>query len=250
MGIIPSIQVNPTKLSTHTRCFHILTVSQPTHATSDMAYALSRLGYGRLSHSAYRMSSLFPPSSSSPSESAYPGPVLGSDFPVEPPNPFHGMYAAVTRLNPATGTSPSGKGGWYPRESLSVEQALLGFTRNGAYGWFQEDNTGAIEVGKWADWVVIDWDILADRSGRSLRDVVVKETWMGGRRVFPLELMMSRTEDWKGKVAEACRDPLTEMIVAVTKFVDALARLIEALTALLKAVTDSCEEKYKVFMGK
>jgi predicted amidohydrolase YtcJ len=84
-------------------------------------------------------------------ESGYPGPVLGSDFPVEPPNPFHGMYAAVTRLNPATGASPAGEGGWYPEESLNVEQALLGFTRNGAYGWFKEGIAGAIEVGNWAD---------------------------------------------------------------------------------------------------
>jgi hypothetical protein len=98
-----------------------------------MAYALSRLGAHRLAHSAYRMRSLFP--SSPPAIlSTYPGPVLGSDFPVEPPNPFHGMYAAVTRLNPSTGTSPAGEGGWHPEQKLSVEQALLGFTRNAGYG--------------------------------------------------------------------------------------------------------------------
>ncbi|KAF8857701.1 hypothetical protein BDZ45DRAFT_803180 [Acephala macrosclerotiorum] len=165
MGIIPSIQ--------------------PTHATSDMAYALSRLGKDRLSHSAYRMSSLFP--SSSTFKSPYPGPVLGSDFPVEPPNPFHGMYAAVTRLNPATGSSPNGPDkGWYMEEALSVEQALVGFTRNAAYGWFKEGKAGAIGVGNWADWVVVDRDILVDESGKSLRDVVVKETWVGGRRVWPV----------------------------------------------------------------
>lgn len=150
-----------------------------------MAYALSRLGVDRLFHSAYRMSSLFPTSSSS-TKSPYPGPVLGSDFPVEPPNPFHGMYAAVTRLNPATGSSPNGPDkGWYMEESLSVEQALVGFTRNAAYGWFKEGKGGAIEVGNWADWVVVDRDVLADESGRSLRDVVVKETWLGGMRVWP-----------------------------------------------------------------
>lgn len=159
MGIIPSIQ--------------------PTHATSDMAYALSRLGPERLEKSAYRMRSFFPTNSKSP----YRGPVLGSDFPVEPPNPFHGMYAAVTRLNPATGTSPSGDGGWHIEEALSVEQAILGFTRNAGYGWMKEDNIGAIEVGKWADWVVIDRDVWLDKSGRSLRDVVVRQTWVGGKNV-------------------------------------------------------------------
>jgi hypothetical protein len=139
-----------------------------------MAYALSRLGSDRLSHSAYRMASLFPLHSTP--DTKYPGPVLGSDFPVEPPNPFHGMYAAVTRLSPGTGTSPSGDNGWYPEEALTVEQAFLGFTRNAAFGWFQEDNTGAIEVDKWADWVVVDRDIWEDESGKSLRELTVRET--------------------------------------------------------------------------
>ncbi|CZT51073.1 related to amidohydrolase family protein [Rhynchosporium secalis] len=164
MGIIPSIQ--------------------PTHATSDMAYALDRLGKDRISNSAYRMASLFPSKTTS-KKFKYPGPVLGSDFPVEPPSPVQGMYAAVTRLNPHTGTSPAGHQGWHPEESLTVERAVLGFTRNAAYGWFKEGKAGAIEVGNWADFIVIDRDIWADESGRSLRDVVVKETWMGGRRVFP-----------------------------------------------------------------
>lgn len=148
-----------------------------------MAYAYDRLGSERLTHSAYRMASFFPSTRSS--NVKYPGPVLGSDFPVEPPNPFHGMYAAVTRLNPITGTSPSGDGGWYSEESLTTEQALLGFTRNGAYGWFREEKAGAIEVGKWADWIVVDTDIWKDESGKSLRDVKVLETWMGGKKVWP-----------------------------------------------------------------
>jgi len=135
------------------------------------------------------MASFFPTTLTT---SKYPGPVLGSDFPVEPPNPFEGMYAAVTRLNPVTGTSPSGDGGWYPEESLTVEQALLGFTRNAAYGWFKEEKTGAIEVGKWADWVVVDRDIWSDIEGRTLRDVVVGETWVAGRKVYPEPAEASR----------------------------------------------------------
>jgi hypothetical protein len=128
------------------------------------------------------MASFFP--SSATLNHKFPGPVLGSDFPVEPPNPFHGMYAAVTRLNPATGTSPSGNSGWYPEQSLTVGQAILGFTRNAAYGWCKERQAGAIEVGKWADWVVADTDVWGDKLGRNLRDLVVRETWVGGRQVF------------------------------------------------------------------
>ena len=69
---------------------------------------------------------------------------------------------------------------------MTVEQAVLGFTRNAAYGWLKEGTAGAIEVGNWADWIVIDQDIWADKTGKSLKDIVVKETWMGGRKVFPL----------------------------------------------------------------
>jgi len=166
-----------------------------------MAYAKERLGTKRLAEHAYRMASFFP--SPGDAKSEYPGPVLGSDFPVEPPNPFHGMYAAITRLDPETGTSPSGEGGWYPEESLNIEQALLGFTKNGAYGWFQEENAGSIEVGKWADWIVIDQNFWEDESGKSLRSVKVLETWMGGNRVWPIELLVDeRRRTWLGQAAE------------------------------------------------
>lgn len=153
-----------------------------------MAYANERLGDDRTSKYAYRMASFFP-SENQNSLSQYPGPVLGSDFPVEPPNPFDGMFAAVTRLNPLTGTSPMGLGGWHPEQKLSIEQALQGFTKNAAYGWFREDIAGAIEVGKWADWVVLDADLFGDEmrksEGRNLKDVVVRETWVAGRKVWP-----------------------------------------------------------------
>lgn len=169
MGILPSIQ--------------------PTHATSDMAYALSRLGEDRLSNSAYRMQSFFPSALSNHSLSSYPGPVLGSDFPVEPPNPFHGMYAAVTRLDPKTGTSPSGPEGWYPEESLSIEQAVRGFTTNAAWGWGLENKTGKIEKGMWADWIVVDRDVMRmdGEKAEGLRGVRVIGTWVKGTSVFEME---------------------------------------------------------------
>ena len=223
MGIIPSIQ--------------------PTHATSDMAYALARLGADRLSYSAYRMASLFP-SSIDINSSKFPGPVLGSDFPVEPPNPFQGMYAAVTRLNPATGTSPSGHGGWYPEESLTLEQALYGFTRNAAYGWFRENHTGSIKEGNWADWVVVDRNIFEDKSGKGLRDVVVKETWMGGRKVYPDDVQQDG--GWIMTMAEAVQDPtapIRELLVVVKELIEAVARLIEATASLLRALTEFLDRK-------
>jgi predicted amidohydrolase YtcJ len=153
IGIIPSIQ--------------------PTHATSDMAYAELRLGEERIRTEAYRMRSLLDI-----------GPVLGSDFPVEPPNPFEGVYAAVTRKNPHTGVGPPGhEAGWHVEEALTVQQALDGFTRGAAWGAFLEGKAGVIAEGAFADWVVLDYDIEAVGE-EDLRHLTVRETWVGGKKVY------------------------------------------------------------------
>ncbi|KAJ8117702.1 hypothetical protein OPT61_g1169 [Boeremia exigua] len=153
LGIIPSIQ--------------------PTHATSDMGYAESRLGEQRTAEEAYRMRSLLPL-----------GPVLGSDFPVEPASIFEGMYAATTRCSPRTGLDPSGgKDGWYPGETLTVKEALEGFTINPAYGAFLEGNAGVIHKGAWADWIVLDQP-LEGLEKEDLRTITVRETWVGGKLVY------------------------------------------------------------------
>jgi predicted amidohydrolase YtcJ len=153
LGIIPSIQ--------------------PTHATSDMGYAEKRLGAIRTKTEAYRMRSLLPLQ-----------PVLGSDFPVEPASIFEGMYAAMTRRSPRTGLDPSGsKKGWYAEETLSLLEALKGFTVNAAYGAFLEDKAGVIKMGAYADWVVLDVPLeKVDVEG--LRELEVKETWVGGKCVY------------------------------------------------------------------
>ncbi|KAH7149493.1 amidohydrolase family-domain-containing protein [Dactylonectria estremocensis] len=151
----------------------ILPSIQPTHATSDMKYALDRLGPERLANSAYRMRSLLPAS-----------PVLGSDFPVEPPNPVQGIYAAVARRSPATGRgADGGPEGWYAEEALSLDQALWGFTRAPAYGAFLDGRAGVIREGALADWVVLDRP-LDSYDVEDLRTLTVKETWVAGKRVY------------------------------------------------------------------
>lgn len=153
LGIIPSIQ--------------------PTHATSDMGYAESRLGVSRTKTEAYRMRSLLPLR-----------PVLGSDFPVEPASIFEGMYAAITRRSPRTGLDPSGgKTGWFPEETITMQEALKGFTINPAYGAFLEGKAGLIDVGAYADWVVLD-EPLENIDVESLRTLTVRETWVGGKCVY------------------------------------------------------------------
>jgi len=153
MGIIPSIQ--------------------PTHATSDMYYAEDRLGEKRTREEAYRMRSLL-----------HIHPVLGSDFPVEPPNPFEGIFAGVTRRNPRTGLGKNWDDkGWHQEEALSLEEALIGFTKWPAHAAFLEGKAGAIQDGAFADWVVLDVP-LEKVDVNSLRHVKVRETWVKGEKVY------------------------------------------------------------------
>lgn len=151
----------------------VLPSIQPTHATSDFKYALDRLGKSRLESSAYRMKSLLPAR-----------PVLGSDFPVEPPNPFEGIYAAVTRKSPHTGLGPGdGDEGFLVDETLSLDEALMGFTVGPAYGGFMEGRAGVIQQGAFADWVVLD-EMIDQVKTEDLRALKVSETWVGGKRVY------------------------------------------------------------------
>ncbi|KAI1500770.1 amidohydrolase family-domain-containing protein [Biscogniauxia marginata] len=146
---------------------------QPTHATTDMAYAEMRLGRDRTQREAYRMRSLLGAN-----------PSLGSDFPVEPPDPFQGIYAAVTRRSPHTGRGIAGDGdGWHAEEALTLDQAVRGFTEGPAYAGFTAGKTGVIRRGAYADWVVLDRP-LEEMDVEELRSLRVRETWVGGRKVY------------------------------------------------------------------
>ncbi|KAF3905614.1 hypothetical protein ABW21_db0200561 [Orbilia brochopaga] len=158
LGIIPSIQ--------------------PTHATSDMAYAAVRLGDARLRGSAYRMRSLFP----SPNAPARLPPVFGSDLPVEPPSPLAGMHAAVTRCDPKdTIGDGCARDALWDAERVTRLQALRGFSKNVGYGGHLERyGVGRIVKGGWADWVVVDQDVLDEEV--ELRRVKVWGTFIGGEK--------------------------------------------------------------------
>ncbi|MEE8138851.1 MAG: amidohydrolase family protein, partial [Thermoanaerobaculia bacterium] len=119
---------------------------QPTHATSDMPWAEDRVGPQRI-QGAYAWRKVL---------EAGGRLALGSDFPVESANPMLGFYAAVTRQD-LNGNPP---GGWYPEERLTREEALRGFTLDAARSLFLEDEVGSLEVGKRADLVVFERDIM------------------------------------------------------------------------------------------
>ena len=147
----------------------IIASMQPVHQTSDRTMAEARLGPNRLA-GAYAWRSI-----------AATGVRLafGSDFPVESPNPFPGIAAAVSRQDPQ-GRPP---GGWRPEERVTLAQALGGFTREAAYAGFAEDRIGSLDPGKWADFIIVDRDI-ASASPTDIAATKVIETWIAGRKVF------------------------------------------------------------------
>ena len=142
---------------------------QPVHQTSDRLMAEARLGAARL-EGAYAWKSLL----DSGARLAF-----GTDVPVESPNPFQGLAAAMTREDAAG--QPFG--GWMPAQRLSREQAWQAYTNGAAYAAFAEDRLGSLEPGKRADFLIIDQDILLATPAQ-IRTTQVMETWIAGRPVF------------------------------------------------------------------
>jgi len=142
---------------------------QPTHATSDKNMAEDRLGAERIKYS-YAWRKIIDAGSRI---------IGGSDAPVELVNPFHGIYAAVARMD-RDGNPP---GGWYPEEAMTREEALRAFTIWAAEGSFEEDLKGSLEKGKLADFLVIDQDIMEIQE-EQLKDISVLATVVGGEIVY------------------------------------------------------------------
>lgn len=108
--------------------------------------------------------------------------AFGSDWFVAPATPLEGIDAAVTRRT-LDGKHP---GGWVPEQKISAEDALAAYTRGAAFAGFQESSRGTIEVGKLADLVVIDRDVLSP-SEKEIEQARVKFTMVGGKVVYERE---------------------------------------------------------------
>ena len=151
------------------KTYTILPSIQPTHATSDMSWAEDRLGPDRIS-GAYSYASLLNQNGIV---------LLGTDFPIEGIDPLNTFYAAVFRKN----KSGEPVDGWRAEEALTRKQALMGMTIWGAIGNFEEDKKGSLEPGKFADFVILDRDIMTCPEKEVLKTKVLA-TYVGGEKVY------------------------------------------------------------------
>ncbi len=149
--------------------FNIVPSIQPTHATSDMYWAGDRVGAERMK-GAYAFNDLLQQNGWMP---------LGTDFPIEGINPIHTFYAAVVRKDLKNWPEE----GFQVENALSREDALRGMTIWAAKSAFEENEKGSLEPGKFADFVILDRDIM-QIPGDQLPETNVLKTFVNGMEVF------------------------------------------------------------------
>jgi predicted amidohydrolase YtcJ len=142
---------------------------QAVHQASDMYWAPTRLGYAR-TFGAYAWRSLLNTGVIIPN---------GSDFPVERVNPLFSFHAAVSRQDDNSWPP----GGWFPEQKMTREEALKSMTIWPAYAAFQEQTMGSLSPGKFADFVILDRDIMTIPDSEILGTNVLA-TYIGGRVVY------------------------------------------------------------------
>src|ERR1700744_4885369 len=149
--------------------YNIIPSVQPTHATSDMYWAIKRLGPERIK-SAYAYKQLLDQNGWIP---------LGTDFPVENISPIYTFYAAVERKD----LKGYPEDGFQPENAISRIEALKGMTIWAAKAQFEEKEKGSIETGKYADFVILDKDIMKIK-GSEMPGVKVLKTYVNGEKVY------------------------------------------------------------------
>ena len=142
---------------------------QAVHQTSDMYWAGARLGPGR-ELGAYAWRSFLDAGVVVPN---------GSDFPVEAVNPLLSFHSAISRQD-ARGWPP---GGWHPEQRMTREEALKAMTIWPAFASFMEKDAGSLSAGKYADFVILDRDIMTVAPGEVLGTSVIS-TWLAGKAVY------------------------------------------------------------------
>jgi predicted amidohydrolase YtcJ len=151
------------------RSLGVVASMQPSHAISDKRWAQDRLGEYRV-QGAYAWHMM---------QSHGVHVAFGTDWPVEPINPYLGLYAAVTRRS----TEGDPAGGWWPQERLSIADAIRCYTAESAYASFEETQKGQIATGMLADLVVHARDLLTIKPEEILQTEAAI-TILGGRVVY------------------------------------------------------------------
>jgi predicted amidohydrolase YtcJ len=149
--------------------YNVIPSVQPTHATSDMYWLEDRLGKERAKN-AYAYKDLMEQNGLI---------ALGTDFPVEDINPIKTFYAAVFRMD----EQGYPEGGFQMENALSRENALKGMTIWNAIANFEEAEKGSLEKGKFADFVILDTDLLEAKPDKILEAGVIA-TYLNGERVY------------------------------------------------------------------
>jgi len=147
----------------------IIASMQPIHATSDMLmadrYWGERAQYSYAWRTQLEMGATL---------------AFGSDAPVESPNPFWGLHAAVTRQRP---DGSPGTAGWFPEQKLAFHDALQGFTLGASFAAGMEKKTGKLAPGYLADLIVCDIDPFRCEP-HQLREITPRATMVGGKWVY------------------------------------------------------------------
>jgi hypothetical protein len=142
----------------------VIASMQPSHCTADLELADEIIGDRPLASYAWRTML-----------DAGAALAFGSDAPVEDPNPFYGLHAAVTRQR-ADGMPP---GGWRPEERITLDEAVRAHTV-GAYEAVGRTDVGRLTVGQLADFIAVDRDLWSVEPS-AIRDTQVLQTWVGGQ---------------------------------------------------------------------
>lgn len=147
----------------------VIASMQPSHETTDMRWAESRLGPDRI-HGAYAWKTMLKNNVHL---------AFGTDYPVEPINPFRGLYACVTRELPDGGP----KDGWEPQEKISLAECIRAYTAGAAYAEFAENRKGQLKRGFYADFIILNEDLTKVQPSQYTK-LQVLQTVVAGRTVY------------------------------------------------------------------
>ncbi|KPU44834.1 N-substituted formamide deformylase precursor [Oxobacter pfennigii] len=162
-------QITDKTLLNKFKSLDVVALIQPIFIKYDLHMAESRVGYEKAKTS-YNFRTLFDMGVNI---------ACGSDCPVEPFNVLHGIYCAVTRKD----LKGYPEDGWFKEQSLSVEQAVYGYTIGAAYASFEENIKGSITPGKLGDFVVLSRDIFTMNLDE-IKDAEVLMTFVGGKLAY------------------------------------------------------------------